>query len=119
MDNKVRQGLFQQKVQSAIVEQKKVPKLLLLAYFSDLVNETSPVPPTTPHLPVPETKESWAHFSTDSSKEADTTSMSSETSSMMDDIWAINDEQRLYYTDKFKTMEPDTTGKILGTTALY
>lgn len=66
-------------------------------------------------LQPPEAKESWAHFSTDSSsKGADTSSVSSETESI-DDVWAINDEQRTYYTDQFKTMQPDTTDNLIGT----
>ncbi|KAI0240795.1 RalBP1-associated Eps domain-containing protein 1 [Lamellibrachia satsuma] len=53
----------------------------------------------------------WAHF-TDSTK-GDTSSLSSEAESI-DDIWSINDEQREYYTNQFRTMQTDLTGVISG-----
>ncbi|KAK2186760.1 hypothetical protein NP493_190g06065 [Ridgeia piscesae] len=53
----------------------------------------------------------WAHF-TDSTK-GDTSSLSSEAESI-DDIWSINDEQREYYTNQFRTMQKDLTGVISG-----
>lgn len=33
------------------------------------------------------------------------------------DIWSITDEQREYYTNQFKSMQPDLKGKITGATA--
>ena len=53
----------------------------------------------------------WAQF-TDSTK-GDTSSLSSEAESI-DDIWSINDEQRDYYTNQFRTMQDDLNGIISG-----
>ena len=53
----------------------------------------------------------WAQF-TDSTK-GDTSSLSSEADSI-DDIWSINDEQRDYYTNQFRTMQDDLNGIISG-----
>ncbi len=39
--------------------------------------------------------------------------MSSEAESF-DDVWAITDEQKEYYINQFKTMQPDVTGVISG-----
>lgn len=61
-----------------------------------------------------ETKEQqWAHFS-DHNHGVDTSSISSETESI-DDVWSITDEQRDYYVNQFKTMQPDLKGLISGT----
>jgi len=57
----------------------------------------------------------WAHFS-DHNRGADTSSISSETESV-DDVWSITDEQREYYVNQFKTMQPDLKGLISGGTA--
>ena len=60
-----------------------------------------------------QSKESqWAHFSDRSSK-AETSSISSEAESI-DDVWTVTDEQREYYVNQFKTMQPDLNGKITG-----
>ena len=32
----------------------------------------------------------------------------------MDDVWTVTDEQREYYVNQFKTMQPDLNGKING-----
>lgn len=61
-----------------------------------------------------ETKE-WAHF-TDSSSKHDTSSLSSEADSI-EDVWSITDEQREYYINQFKTMQPDVRGVISGAVA--
>ena len=54
----------------------------------------------------------WAHF-TDGSIKNDTSSISSDQESV-DDVWSITDEQREYYTNQFKTMQPDVRGVISG-----
>lgn len=62
---------------------------------------------------ITEHRKEWAQF-TDSSK-ADTSSVSSETDSMTDqDVWHITEEQREYYVNQFKTMQPDVTGVLSG-----
>uniref|UniRef100_A0A2C9KXP9 EF-hand domain-containing protein n=1 Tax=Biomphalaria glabrata TaxID=6526 RepID=A0A2C9KXP9_BIOGL len=43
----------------------------------------------------------------------DSSSISSEADSV-DDIWSINDEQREYYVNQFKTMQPDLNAFITG-----
>ncbi|KAK3098749.1 hypothetical protein FSP39_022716 [Pinctada imbricata] len=46
----------------------------------------------------------------------DSSSISSDPESV-DDVWAINDEQRDYYTKQFQTMQPDLNGTITGAVA--
>lgn len=43
----------------------------------------------------------------------DSSSMSSDPESV-DDVWTITDEQRMYYMNQFKTMQPDLAGVIVG-----
>ncbi|KAL5010841.1 hypothetical protein ScPMuIL_013146 [Solemya velum] len=46
----------------------------------------------------------------------DSSSMSSDPESV-DDVWTITDEQRMYYMNQFKTMQPDLSGVIVGSVA--
>ncbi|CAL1542658.1 unnamed protein product [Lymnaea stagnalis] len=48
----------------------------------------------------------------------DSSSMSSEADSV-DDVWTINDEQREYYINQFKTMQPDLSAVITGPVAKH
>ncbi|XP_055888065.1 ralBP1-associated Eps domain-containing protein 1-like isoform X5 [Biomphalaria glabrata] len=48
----------------------------------------------------------------------DSSSISSEADSV-DDIWSINDEQREYYVNQFKTMQPDLNAFITGPVAKH
>ncbi|XP_064628229.1 ralBP1-associated Eps domain-containing protein 1-like isoform X3 [Lineus longissimus] len=57
----------------------------------------------------------WAHFS--DHHKADTSSITSSEAESLDDIWTISDEQREYYVNQFKAMQPDLTGVIVGATA--
>ena len=53
----------------------------------------------------------WTQFAADTSKAADTASMSSEST---DDVWCITDEQREYYIRQFRLMQDDLHGVISG-----
>ncbi|CAG5128012.1 unnamed protein product, partial [Candidula unifasciata] len=48
----------------------------------------------------------------------DSSSISSETESV-DDVWTITDEQREYYVNQFKTMQPDLSAVITGPVAKH
>ncbi|XP_064613399.1 ralBP1-associated Eps domain-containing protein 1-like isoform X2 [Liolophura sinensis] len=58
-------------------------------------------------------KKSWEHLE---GHTIDTSSISSENESI-DDVWTISDEQREYYINQFKTMQPDLSGVIKGNIA--
>lgn len=45
--------------------------------------------------------------------QVDSSSLSSEAEST-DDVWSISEEQRDYYFDQFKKIQPDVNGVILG-----
>nr|ABL59952.1 hypothetical protein [uncultured eukaryote] len=56
----------------------------------------------------------WAHFSDRDHHKADTSSITSSEAESVDDIWSITDEQREYYINQFKAMQPELNGVILG-----
>ena len=61
------------------------------------------------------TQKQWSNFpdSGSGSGLAETSSISSEAESV-DDVWSITDEQRDYYINQFKSMQPELSGVISG-----
>ena len=60
-------------------------------------------------------KEEWDNLKL---PEFDSSSYSSDTESV-EDVWAINDEQRDYYVKQFNTIEKDPNGHISGMCFMY
>uniref|UniRef100_A0A8C6KE04 RALBP1 associated Eps domain containing 1 n=1 Tax=Nothobranchius furzeri TaxID=105023 RepID=A0A8C6KE04_NOTFU len=91
------------------------------------------------HSPPPPSQESWVSFTADTPPSstlpamhpssvqenttirtvasASTTNEIQRQSSSYDDAWKITDEQRQYYINQFKTIQPDLTGFIPGSAA--
>ncbi|XP_067097922.1 ralBP1-associated Eps domain-containing protein 1 isoform X1 [Osmerus mordax] len=68
------------------------------------------------HSPPP-VQESWESSSIRSVASAATTNEIQRQSSSYDDPWRITDEQRQYYINQFKTIQPDLNGFIPGSAA--
>uniref|UniRef100_UPI0037E7174F ralBP1-associated Eps domain-containing protein 1 isoform X3 n=1 Tax=Semicossyphus pulcher TaxID=241346 RepID=UPI0037E7174F len=69
------------------------------------------------HSPPPPSQESWESTTIRTVASAATTNEIQRQSSGYDDPWKITDEQRQYYINQFKTIQPDLTGFIPGSAA--
>ncbi|KAM4522355.1 ralBP1-associated Eps domain-containing protein 1 isoform 3-T3 [Odontesthes bonariensis] len=69
------------------------------------------------HSPPPPSQESWESTTIRTVASAATTNEIQRQSSSYDDPWKITDEQRQYYINQFKTIQPDLTGFIPGSAA--
>ncbi|TMS12080.1 RalBP1-associated Eps domain-containing protein 1 [Larimichthys crocea] len=112
------------------------------AFFSTKCRGNGPVPGEkmwSSHSPPPPGQESWVSFTADTPPSsalpamhpssvqesttirtvasAATTNEIQRQSSGYDDPWKITDEQRQYYINQFKTIQPDLTGFIPGSAA--
>ncbi|XP_047244858.1 ralBP1-associated Eps domain-containing protein 1 isoform X2 [Girardinichthys multiradiatus] len=67
--------------------------------------------------PPPPSQESWESTTIRTVASAATTNEIQRQSSSYDDPWKITDEQRQYYINQFKTIQPDLTGLIPGSAA--
>ncbi|KAM4632720.1 ralBP1-associated Eps domain-containing protein 1 isoform 2-T3 [Polymixia lowei] len=69
------------------------------------------------HSPPPPVQESWESTTIRTVASAATTNEIQRQSSAYDDPWKITDEQRQYYINQFKTIQPDLNGFIPGSAA--
>ncbi|XP_071764799.1 ralBP1-associated Eps domain-containing protein 1 isoform X2 [Centroberyx gerrardi] len=69
------------------------------------------------HSPPPPVQESWESTTIRTVASAATTNEIQRQSSGYDDPWKITDEQRQYYINQFKTIQPDLNGFIPGSAA--
>ncbi|XP_041831728.1 ralBP1-associated Eps domain-containing protein 1 isoform X3 [Melanotaenia boesemani] len=69
------------------------------------------------HSPPPPSQESWESTTIRTVASAAMTNEIQRQSSSYDDPWKITDEQRQYYINQFKTIQPDLTGFIPGSAA--
>ncbi|KAM4529734.1 ralBP1-associated Eps domain-containing protein 1 isoform 3-T3 [Fundulus diaphanus] len=71
----------------------------------------------SPPPPLPPSQESWESTTIRTVASAATANEIQRQSSNYDDPWKITDEQRQYYINQFKTIQPDLTGLIPGSAA--